>query len=149
MNLTDIVALCGLIFGLSGAILGILNFFRDRARLIISLQWDMKILNDSKYSEDKYWGIISVTNVGRRSIYIQNAILKLPKKYDTHLILFDSTDNKKLGEGDPPLTYFIDQERLSDYSKDWKKIISEVRDSTGKIYSSKRVNKKPNWVNNN
>jgi len=147
MNFIEIISLCGLVFGLTGAILGGLSYFRNRSKLVVVLQWDMKIVNDPRFSKDKNCGVVTVTNVGRRPVYISSAILKLPKKYNTHLMLIDSTNNKKLGEGDPPLTYFIDQDRLSSYSKEWKKIISEAKDTTGKIYSSKRVTKKPSWVN--
>ena len=84
---TDITAILGVVFGLSGLILGILNYLRDRARIIVTLQWDMKILNDPRHDENKYWGIVTATNIGRRPIYISHAALILPKGYDSEYLL--------------------------------------------------------------
>ncbi len=152
MTLSELASLGGIIFGLTGAILGYLSYFRDQIKVMVILQWDMKILNDPKYDETKNWGILTLTNIGRRTIYIQNAIIELPKKYGHHLMIFDSpTLFKKLSEGDPPINYFIDQQQMTQYSKDWKKIEAKVIISTGKSFKSKKYKKriKPSWVINN
>ena len=150
MSLSDIASLFAIIFGLIGAILGYLSYFRDKPKIVVTLQWDMKILNIPKYDPNKYWGIVTITIIRRRPVFIQGSVLKLPKKYDSVLMLFDSpVGSKKLEDGDPPLHYIIDQSQLEQYSKDWKKIKAEVKISTGKIFSSKKIdkNKIPSWVN--
>ena len=149
MGLTEFAALFGIIFGLTGAVLGWLGYYRDKPQIVVTLQWDMSTINMPKYDSKKYWGLVTVTNIGKRPVYIQNAVLKLPKKYDAVLMLFDNaTGTQKLGEGHPPIFYVIDQTRLTQYSKDWKKIIAEVKISSGKIFSSKKAdkNKIPSWV---
>lgn len=149
MNLSELASLFGIIFGLVGATLGSLSYFRDKSRIVVMLQWDMKALNIPRYDSNKYWGLVTITNIGRRPVYITAASLKLPKKYNAGLVLFDnSTGTSKLGEGDPPIHYIIDQESLQDYSKDWKKIRAQVYISTGKKFLSKKVSveKIPSWV---
>ena len=148
MTLSEFASLLAIIFGLTGAILGALSYFRDKAKILITLQWDMKITNNPEYDENKFWGFVKVTNIGRRPIFISSVALALPKKYDYVFILFESIGGKKLGEGDPPATYFINQEGLEKYAKDWKKIRAQVKESTGKIYSSRKIKKIkiPSWV---
>ena len=149
MTLSEFASLLAIIFGLTGAILGTLSYFRDKAKIIITLQWDMKIINNPEYDENKLWGVVTVTNIGRRPIYISSVALDLPKKYDYIFMLFESIGGKILGEGDSPTTYFINQERLEKYAKDWKKIRAQVKDSKGVIYSSRKMKKTgiPSWVN--
>ena len=148
MDISDVASLFGIIFGVSGATLGAMGYFRDRAKLVVTLKWDMKIVNNPDYDESKLWGRVIVTNVGRRPIFITAAALVLPKNYNDVLVLQDSIRGTKLGEGDKPVTYFIDQSELVEFSKEWYKIRAEVQDSTNRSYSSKRVSKKnvPSWV---
>lgn len=47
---------------------------------------------------------------------------------------------------DRPATFQIDTNDLVRYSKDWKKIYAEVKLTTGKIFSSNRIKKKPSWA---
>lgn len=148
MDISVVASLCGIVFGVTGATLGAMSYFRDKAKIVVTLKWDLKIVNNPTYDENKLWGMVTVTNVGRRPIFISAAALILPKKYDDVLVLFESLGGSKLGEGDQPATYFINQGDLEEFSKNWYKIHAEVQDSTGKNYSSKKVSKKniPSWV---
>jgi len=94
-------------------------------------------------------GIVRVTNVGRRPIYISVASLKLPKgfKYD-HLILKESMPGTKLSEGDAPATFSVNYDGLEKYAKHWRKVRGYVEDSAGKKYLSKKVPTSdiPSWA---
>jgi len=149
LSLTDIAAFCGLVFGLTGFILGILNYLRDRARVTVNVVWDMTFTNNPVYDPKKIWGIITVANVGRRPIYLSHASLRIPKGYGiAHLLLTDSVTGKKVAEGDPPLQFPIDQTDLAKYAKNWRNIHAEIVDSTGRMWKSRKLRRKdkPSWA---
>lgn len=149
LDLNDTATLLGIIFGLSGFVLGIINHLRDRAKVTVSVTWDMSIIPDPVCDRNKSWPLITIANVGRRPIYLSHASLRIPKGYGTsHLLLADSVAGKKLSENDPPLTFPLDQTGLEKYAKDWMKIRAEVIDSTGKKWRSKkpREKDKPSWA---
>lgn len=147
VTLTDLAAIGGLIFGLTGMILGFLNFFRDRPSVQVYLKWDMKSIGNPQYSVDKLWGVVSVTNIGRRPIFISHVHLKVPKGYDsTHLLLSEGIKGDRISEGDKPVNYMIDQEGLAEFKKDWKSLVAVVIDSTGKEHKSPKIKTKPSWA---
>jgi len=151
MNLTlnDTATLLGIMFGVSGFILGILNHRRDRAKVTIDVLWDMTMTNNPVYDPKKSWGLITIANVGRRPIYLSHASLRIPKGYGIgHLLLGDSVAGKKLAEGDPPLSFPVDQTNLCKYAKNWRRIRAEIIDSTGKKWRSRKPNRKtrPSWA---
>ena len=66
-------------FGTAGLVLGILNYLRDRPNVAVTLQWDMSVTENPVIDPRKKWGVISVTSVGRRPVYIVSVALELPK----------------------------------------------------------------------
>jgi len=148
MTITDIAALLGMIFGVSALVLGILNYSRDKGRITVTLQWDMSTYGDPRYDEDRLYGVVTITNIGRRPVYISHVALKLPKKYndDSYLVLRDGIAGQKLAEGDPPAMFPIDQDGLEKYAKGWKKIRAQVSMSTGRKHLSKKVKEIPSWA---
>lgn len=149
MTLSEAVSVVGLVFGVSGFVLGVLNYLRDRHKVVVSLQWDLGVTEGSGYDHTKKWGLIRVTNVGRRPTYVSHVALKLPKGYDhTHLVIMGGIVGKKLTEGDPSEAYVVEQAGMEQYAKDWKKIVAQVNDSTGKTWHSKKpkANEIPSWV---
>jgi hypothetical protein len=92
-------------------------------------------------------GVVSVTNTGRRAIYIGAVALEVPKhhKYSA-LLLMESITGKRLGEGDPPAKYLVNYNQISQYKADWKKIRAFAEDSAGTKYYSKFTSKKPSWA---
>lgn len=149
MTLSEVVSVSGLVFGVSGFVLGVLNYLHDRHKVVVFLQWDLEVTEGSGYDHTTKWGLIRVTNVGRRPTYVSHVALKLPKGYDhTHLVIMGGIVGKKLTEGDPSEAYVVDQTSMELYAKDWKHIVAQVNDSTGKIWYSKKLksNKIPSWA---
>ncbi len=149
MTLSETVSVVGLVFGVSGFVLGVLNYFRDRHKVIVSLKWDLDVTEGSGYDHTKKWGFIRVTNVGRRPTYVSHVALKLPKGYDhSHIVIMGGIVGKKLTEGDPSETYVVEQAGMEQYAKDWKVIVAQVNDSTGRTWCSKKLNSNeiPSWA---
>jgi hypothetical protein len=147
ITITDIAAFGGIIFGLTGMILGIMSYLRDKPKISVNLKWDMEAVGDMRYSRDKLWGMVTVTNTGRRPIYMSHVHLRLPKGFDsTHLLLSEGIRGDRIEEGDPPKTYMIDQESLTKYKNAWNKMYAVAIDSTGKEYKSSKVKEQPAWA---
>lgn len=136
--LTYITAVVGVILGSGSLALGIFNYLRDRPKVRIHLQWNMQVIGGSEPQDDREFGMISVTNTGRRPVYISHVCLVLPKNYKNRvLVLMDSVPGRKLSEGDPPASFIVRHDIQSKYVKDLKRIRAQVSDSTGQVYMSK------------
>lgn len=150
VTLTDVVAVVGLVTGVAGLMLGVMNFVRDRVKLDIVLQWDMDVTPGTQYDPNKKWGFVRVQNTGRRTTFVSHVAIKMPEGHGgSHLLLMESIAGEKLVEGDAPKVYVLAQEGLEEYRKDWHKLIAVVTDSTGRVWKSKRVSreKPPTWAN--
>jgi hypothetical protein len=149
MTLTETTSLAGLLFGLSGFLLGVMNYLRDRPKIVVTLQWGLIVTPGGMYDSDKQWGAIRVTNVGRRATYVSHAVLRLPKGREySHLMIHDSIQGKKLSEGDATVIYMVSQDNLAQYAAGWRQIVAQVSDTTGKVWTSKRLKgtEKPSWA---
>lgn len=147
MTITEGISLTGLIFGVAGFVLGVLNYLRDRHKVAVTLQWDLDVTPDSGYDQTKKWGLITVTNIGRRSTYVSHVALNLPRGYDhSHLLIQGGIQGRKLTEGDSTEIYVVDQDGMEQYAKDWKNIVAQVSDSTSKVWHSKKLKEKPSWA---
>ena len=152
INLNDLGTLVGVVAGTAGLVLGMLNYLRDRSRVMVNLQWDMKVMNAPGYDPTKLWGVIRVTNTGRRPAYVSHVVIKLPKGYkSSRLLVKEGLQGQKLDEGAPPLPFLVNQEGLEEYAKDWKKLRAQVSDSTGKVWTSPRKGRgePPSWAKSN
>ncbi len=144
ITLSEVTAIAGLIFGLSGLILSISNYLRDRPRIVVDLKWDMTLREG--HGAEKQVGVITISNVGRRPVYISHAALKFPKEAkSSHLLIMDSVQGQKLAEGDPPKIFTIPHSKMKGYAKHWKQIRAQVSDSTGKAWLSKEIKTRPSW----
>jgi len=148
MNLTSLAALGGIIFGTAGLVLGVMNYLRDRPRIVVRLQWDMRPNNIPGLDPQKKYGIVTITNAGRRAVFIENASLRLPTDSKKWALLLDSFGNRKLAEGDAPIFYPVLQEDLRAHAQKWRRVRAVVSDSTGKKYVSRKVSKAriPSWA---
>lgn len=144
MTISELTGLLGLIFGLIGTSIGVFNFWRDRGRLFVRLQWDLAVKGEP---EGTRIGCITVTNTGRRAMFISHVALRLPKGGDlSHFLIRGGLAGQKLAEGDSPAVFPVDQGGLEDYAHDWKNIRAQVSDSTGKEWISKKVTGVPLWA---
>lgn len=144
MTLTETSALLGLLFGLIGTLLGVFNYFRDKADIVVLLKWDMALKGEDEASRV---GCITVTNTGRRAIFISHVALRLPKGGEnSHFLIQGGLNGQKLLEGDPPAVFPIEQNNLENYANRWKEIVAQVSDSTGKEWISKKVRNTPSWA---
>jgi hypothetical protein len=144
ITLSDVTAMAGLIFGLSAFVLSIVNYFHDRPMVVVDLIWDMTTKETGQQV-----GLIRISNVGRRPVYVSHAALRLPREAKRSLILINAAvQGEKLCEGDRPLTYIVPQETLKQYAPFWDTIRASVSDSTGKVWYSKKgaIKKKPSWA---
>lgn len=151
MTLFEVAALGGLLFGLVGAILGIVNATRDRRKVEVTLQWDLTIApgGDPRFDPNRPWGIVKVANTGRRPVFISHVAIRLPRGTSpSHLMLADSIRGERLAEGDAPKTYPVDQAGMDQYAAHWRGIVAQVSDSTGKEWVSKppRDAAPPSWA---
>lgn len=149
MTITQVTGLLGLIFGIVGTILGILNYLRDRACVQVSLKWDMTVTDNPLYDPKKYWAVVRIGNVGRRPIFVSHVALRLPKGLKkTHLLLNDGIAGARLAEGDPTKIYILSQEGLEEYAPHWRKIVAQVTDVSGREWTSKRLQETeiPSWA---
>jgi hypothetical protein len=145
-TLTMLTALVGVVIGTAGFVISLLNYFRDRPKVIVRLGWDY-ISTDEDDSEKTRSGV-TVTNVGRRPIFVSHAHLTYPNT-TVITVMTKSLHGAKLLEGDPPTIYSIDDTaglpRLGTYAAEWWKVRVRVVDHTGKNWWSARAIQKPNW----
>jgi len=150
--LSEAVSVIGLVAGVAGFVLGVLNYLRDKHKIEVTLQWDLAVTEGSGYDASKPWGLITVTNIGRRASYISHVALRLPKGYEhSHLLIMGGIAGKKLTEGDPSEVFVVDQAGMEQYARDWQKVVAQVSDSTGKVWSSKKLKSTvmPSWAKTN
>lgn len=143
-TLTMLTALLGVVIGTAGFVLSLLNYFRDRPKVIVTLGWTYISINEDG-TEQKWIGVI-ITNVGRRPIFVSHTHLKYPNSTAISVIP-DSLSGAKLLEGEPPKTYVMDESlpRLRTYAAEWWKVRACVVDHTGKNWWSACVTERPDW----
>lgn len=144
---TTIVAICGAVFGFAALLLNLSSYLRDRSRLKVTLEWDQRISGDTngdvKYDPNGLYGIVRVTNIGRRPVFLAEVALVLPSRQEP--ILGQTFRPPKLSEGDPPAIYMVDPTLTMGQEMNWKRIRAFAKDSTGREYKSEKVNKQPSW----
>jgi hypothetical protein len=144
VSISEVASFVGLLLGTVGTVLGIMNFLRDRGKLVVRLQWDMAMTGEHP---DKRVGCITVTNTGRRASYMSHVALRLPKGGETsHFLIREGLKGQKLYEGDPPVVFTVDQDGLEAYAGRWREVLAQVSDSTGRVWASKPVAIVPSWA---
>ncbi len=131
----------GFVTGIVSLIISIFNYKRDKSKIVVSLQWDAN-------PREKY-GLIFVTNVGRRSTYITSVGIQYPNENHVVNLLTDGLNatGRKLTEGDAPIEIRVYQTgELLLYSHEWNNIRAIAIDSLGKWHKSTKIDSKPSWV---
>ena len=149
ITITQVTGLLGLVFGIVGTILGILNYLRDRARVQVSLKWDMSVTDNPLYDSKKLWGCVWVGNTGRRPIFVSHVALRLPKGFkNSHLVLYDGIAGVRLAEGDPVKQYILNQDGQEEFGLHWREVVAQVSDASGRVWKSKKLRetKVPSWA---
>ena len=153
MSVTALVAVLGLVSGITGTVLGVLNFLRDRAAVEVSLQWDMSVTPGTEYDANKKWGVITVANIGRRPIFVSHVAIRLTKSASiqggySHLVVPASITGKSLTEGSPAERYILTQDGLEEYAAHWRGMVAQVSDARGREWKSKKLrqDQKPSWA---
>ncbi|HQU85754.1 MAG TPA: hypothetical protein PKY59_21640 [Pyrinomonadaceae bacterium] len=144
-----IISFVSLIISLSSFLVSFLNYRRDKYTLIVDLYWDSgKYYVGMQSNVKETWGTITVSNRGRRPIYIRNIGLKYPDDERVfNLLDEDKIEGVKLGEHDAPIIIKVSQDdRLKKYAKEWNKIYAVALDISGKEYKSSRLCNKPSWA---
>lgn len=138
LSLSDLAALLAMVLGTAGFAMSLMNYLRDRPRVEVSLKWDMvDPLTNQKM------GVVRVTNVGRRPIYISVVCVRPPKGFENYLVPKQSLQGIKLSEGDAPSTFPVDYNKLAQFSKRWRELRAYAEDSAGGKYLSKKLPKSP------
>ncbi len=75
-TLTMHTALVGVVIGTAGFVISLLNYFRDRPKVIVILGWNYVSTDEDDL--EKTWSVVTVTNVGRRPIFVSHAHLTYP-----------------------------------------------------------------------
>jgi hypothetical protein len=144
ITLAELAAVLGMVLGTAGFVMGLMNYLRDRPKIKVHLKWDMEEIHS-----DVKIGVLTVTNVGRRPIFICVAALLVPKGFEhSHLILKESMPGAKLSEGDAPAKFRVNYDKFYKYAKNWRDVRGYVEDSAGKKYVSKRLPESdiPSWA---
>ncbi len=128
----------GTIFGVLGFGISIANFMRDTPKVKVVLDWDSL---DSNNAESI--GVIRVTNVGRRSIFITQIFMidsgrieDLRNEAVKNSPIPEPDEGTRLEEGDAPIVRYVSHYTQKEYKGDWRQVRAFAKDSTGKTYKS-------------
>jgi hypothetical protein len=145
VTLTEFTALAGLVFGVIGAVLGVMSFMRDRVSLIVSLHWDWVVIDGYPGAPEHRVGVVRVQNTGRRPVFVSHVSIATGGR--VKLLLKQSMQGVKLGEGDGPLVFEVRQEGLQEYARNWWLLRAEVQDAAGRTWRSPMLKgRPPSWA---
>jgi hypothetical protein len=141
MNFDPIVritAILGAVFGFAGFTISLLNFVRDRAKVSVELGYNWS-------NGDENLVLVTITNRGRRPIYVSHAALRIPlgfRKGYRYLIIQDWVQGKRLNEGDPPFSVTASHEIIGVDQRDvilrrWRRVKAQATLSTGELAYSR------------
>lgn len=145
--ITAMTAITGLVIATISLTLSVLNYRRDAYRLDVSLNWDMKPFGNTTLDSTKSYGLITVRNTGRRTVFFSHPHLQLlgrkklfifgERIIDKQFISRDTLEEVTIKEGDPPKRYPVKSGEFVEYSKRWKDVRAVAIDARGKSYYSK------------
>ncbi|ENM5935999.1 hypothetical protein CTB58_003879 [Vibrio mimicus] len=148
MDIRDIVAFVGMLTGVAGFTLSLINYRREDPKVHVELSWNDFSCTDDYLDGTKYVVKVSVANAGRRDVYIRDVRIIIPEKYNTEyksISMGNRVSGVSLEEGSAPVVYERSQSafefwlkpKLLEFPEMQKQIIAEVTDSGGRKYYSK------------
>lgn len=142
--ITIALAIIGTVTGSIALGLSAASYLRDRPKIQITFACGYRAHNAPPYDPNKDFALVSISNSGRRPVYISLVYLEFPGDFDG--IVNDSLQNPQtFPEGGAPATYLTDEEELKKFANSWPVIRAIAIDAAGKHYRSKRLSKKPKW----
>jgi hypothetical protein len=150
MDLRDASSLIGVITGPLGLMVALLVSFRDRAKVRVTLLFDM--VPEGAPQASNRIGVIRIHNVGRRSVYLDLPHLIIPywarKRFNTAFLLPCSGTGVTIAEGGAPHLISLPQADLTKYAEIWPYIRAAVVDAAGRTHYSAWPTEKPTWAGN-
>ncbi len=149
MNFTETISIVAITISVLSLLISFFNFRRDNYKVVVDLDWDSgKFYVGMQSNVKKTWGTITVSNRGRRPIYIRSVGIKYPDDERIFNLLDENKiDGVKLGEHDAPIIIKVSQDwNIKRYAKDWNKLYDVAFDISGKEYKSGRPWNKPSWA---
>jgi hypothetical protein len=99
-TITLVASILGITFGAVALAVSVSNYLRDQARVRVLLDWDLSVTPNPTYDSKKQWGSITVSNVGRRPVFITKVALKMPKGvHPRYMLILNSMPGQRLSEG--------------------------------------------------
>lgn len=110
---TNWVAIIGAVTGITGLLLSLLNYYRDRAKIKINFKTGWRFIGPvAPYKNNVLYDCITVINVGRRSIKIEKAGACVKKtEKGNQIIISDSMmqfKNRILTEENPSVDFYYE-----------------------------------------
>jgi hypothetical protein len=133
LTLSDIASIIGMVTGISGFTLSIVNYLRDRAKLWVTVSPNMHTINVPEYDPNKTYMVTKVVNIGRRPVYV-SMVAGLTSEGKSFLINDALRNPQKISEGDAPAQFLLDQAFLDDYRQTWPGIYLIVQTADGHQY---------------
>lgn len=152
IELSETIRIIGSVGGFAGFIslfIHLANFFRDKAKITVQLQWDAEVSRQNNGFLPPPQAYITVKNIGRRPVYIDTVTLNYPGETRHLNLLTDGLNpiGRKLEEGGEPILIKVPQTQvLWKYADRWKEIQAITTDISGREYKSKAVTDKPSWA---
>ncbi len=149
MDLTPFLAVVGALSGVAATGYSVANYLRETPRIHVRLQWNMTTTAGTLLVHEGA-GIITITNVGRRPVFVTHVSLRLPNG-KKHLVFLDHFQRAEpLKEGDPPMTTLVEpaliESDLLPHARNWRLIRAVASDSTGKQWVSAAPAIPPDWA---
>jgi|GEM_PF-3412815 len=145
MDIKDVANLIGVVTGPTGLMIAVMVFFRDRSKVKILMNWDMIELAYGQSREKRYF-TITICNIGRRPIYLNNVHMMDPINKGRAILLPESIQGVTLGEGSQPYMVRAEQKEILTFAPRWWQLRAIVTDAAGKKYYSDWPTKPTSWA---
>jgi hypothetical protein len=148
---TFVLGIIGAVTGTTGMVMSIMNYLRDRAAALVTMQWDFVGLDANNQPTGPPMGVVSIVNTGRRPLYIKLVYFEVPKQPERNaVVLKKSLTGQKIGEGDAEFVIPISNEvygfMRTHLATHWKHLRAIAVDNQGHKYKSKCLKNEPSWA---